>query len=542
LSHKLAIKRDKGHVAAFFLAKGHSSLLLSIIIDPTHFSNFAGMDQQLHIYNSLTRKKEPFQPLNPPFVGIYVCGPTVYNEIHMGNARTFLMFDVIYRYLLHLGYKVRYVRNITDVGHLENDADEGEDKVSKKARLEQLEPMEIVQQYTYRFHKVMEQLNTKMPNIEPSATGHIMEQINMTKKLQEQGYAYEVNGTVYFNVNAFKKDFPYGDLSGRNVEEMLAESREDLQAQDEKKHPADFALWKKADPTHIMRWHSPWGEGFPGWHIECSVMSTKYLGEQFDIHGGGMDLKFPHHENEIAQCTGAHGKMPVRYWMHSNMLTVQGNRMSKSEGTGILPVELFTGNHQLLEKAFSPMVLRFFMLQTHYRSTLDFSNDAMKAAEKGYWRLMNAFESLQNLTYQQDDQQFKPDEDKEMNEYLDACYTHMNDDFNTALVLADLFELVTKINYFKDGQLPVASISQDTFTRLQNTFTDFVENILGLSMEQQQETELTEELVTLLIEIRNEARKNKDFTTADKIRDRLKEMNIVLMDGKEGTSWTYGVQ
>jgi len=500
------------------------------------------MDQQLHIYNSLTRKKEPFQPLNPPFVGIYVCGPTVYNEIHMGNARTFLMFDVIYRYLLHLGYKVRYVRNITDVGHLENDADEGEDKVSKKARLEQLEPMEIVQQYTYRFHKVMEQLNTKMPNIEPSATGHIMEQINMTKKLQEQGYAYEVNGTVYFNVNAFKKDFPYGDLSGRNVEEMLAESREDLQAQDEKKHPADFALWKKADPTHIMRWHSPWGEGFPGWHIECSVMSTKYLGEQFDIHGGGMDLKFPHHENEIAQCTGAHGKMPVRYWMHSNMLTVQGNRMSKSEGTGILPVELFTGNHQLLEKAFSPMVLRFFMLQTHYRSTLDFSNDAMKAAEKGYWRLMNAFESLQNLTYQQDDQQFKPDEDKEMNEYLDACYTHMNDDFNTALVLADLFELVTKINYFKDGQLPVASISQDTFTRLQNTFTDFVENILGLSMEQQQETELTEELVTLLIEIRNEARKNKDFTTADKIRDRLKEMNIVLMDGKEGTSWTYGVQ
>lgn len=500
------------------------------------------MDKQLQIYNSLTRKKEPFEPLNPPFVGLYVCGPTVYNEIHMGNARTFLMFDVIYRYLQHLGYKVRYVRNITDVGHLENDADEGEDKVSKKARLEQLEPMEIVQQYTYRFHKVMDQLNTKMPSIEPTATGHIIEQINMTKNLQEQGYAYEVDGTVYFDVNAFMKDFPYGKLSGRNVEEMMAESREDLQAQDEKKNAADFALWKKAGPSHIMRWDSPWGEGFPGWHIECSVMSTKYLGDQFDIHGGGMDLKFPHHENEIAQCTGAYGQMPVRYWMHSNMLTVQGKRMSKSEGTGILPVELFSGNHQLLEKAYSPMVLRFFMLQTHYRSTLDFSNDAMKAAEKGYWRLMNAFETLQHLTYRQDDQQYNAEEDKEINEYLDACYTHMNDDFNTALVLADLFELVTKINYFKDGKLPVAAISQETFGRLQNTFAEFVENILGLSLEQQHETELTEELVELLINIRTEARNNKDFNTADKIRDRLKEMNIVLMDGKEGTSWTFGVQ
>ena len=415
----------------------------------------------VYLSNSLTGKKEKFEPIIPGFVGMYVCGPTVYNYVHLGNTRTFLTFDTVSRYFRFLGYKVRYVRNITDVGHLESDADEGEDKIGKKARLEQLEPMEIVKRYTEDFHNVMRVFNILPPSIEPSATGHIVEQINITKKLIELGLAYEVNGSVYFDVKKYNQSHHYGILSGRNIEELM-ESGRDLDSQDEKREKVDFALWKKASPAHIMRWPSPWGDGFPGWHIECTVMSTKYLGETFDIHGGGMDLKFPHHECEIAQATGANGKTPVKYWLHSNMLTVNGQKMSKSLGNSFLPGELFTGSHPLLDRAYSPMTTRFFMLQSHYSSTLDFSNEALNAAEKGYKKLANSLRTIKSLTHPG-----AGTADKELNESLRAlvadCYKNMSDDFNTAKTLAVLFEMSSRINDMKSGNVPLKNVESAVF-------------------------------------------------------------------------------
>ncbi|HEX5172371.1 MAG TPA: cysteine--tRNA ligase, partial [Cyclobacteriaceae bacterium] len=411
--------------------------------------------------NSLSGKKEQFVPLNAGSIGMYVCGPTVYNDVHLGNVRTFLTFDVIARYFRFLGYKVRYVRNITDVGHLENDADEGEDKISKKARLEQLEPMEVVQQYTDGFHEVMRQFNILPPSIEPSATGHIIEQIEIIKTLIGKGLAYEINGSVYFDVTKYNKDHQYGILSKRNIEELMESGRQ-LDSQDEKRNKIDFALWKKASPSHIMRWPSPWGEGFPGWHIECTVMSTKYLGETFDIHGGGMDLKFPHHECEIAQAVGATGKQPVRYWIHSNMLTVNGQKMSKSLGNSFLPRELFSGSHPLLQKGFSPMTVRFFMLQSHYSSTLDFSNEALLAAEKGFRKLSNALGTIKNLHHKRGNS-INSETEEVLNQLVNECYVNMSDDFNTAKVLAVLFEMSARINDLKSGNLPLESINETTF-------------------------------------------------------------------------------
>ena len=394
------------------------------------------MQNELKVYNSLTKKKEVFEPINPPFVGMYVCGPTVYSDVHLGNVRTFLSFDIIYRYLKHVGYKVRYVRNITDVGHLENDADEGEDKISKKAKLENLEPMEIVQKYSNDFHRVVAKFNILDPDIEPSAIGHIQEQIKMIEKLVEKGLAYEVNGSVYFDVTKYNEQEKYGILSGRVVEELQAGSRA-LDGQEEKRNSIDFALWKNASPSHIMRWESPWGIGFPGWHLECSVMSSKYLGETFDIHGGGMDLKFPHHECEIAQSVGANGSQPVKYWLHTNMLTVNGQKMSKSLGNSFLPEELFTGSHDLLNEPYSPMTVRFFMLQSHYSSTLDFSNDALKAAAKGYKKMMNGLVLAKQLKFDADDETAVNEKNVgQINSIIDNCYRALNDDFNTALAIA----------------------------------------------------------------------------------------------------------
>ena len=433
--------------------------------------------KDLSIYNSLVGEKEKFIPVTAGNVGIYVCGPTVYSEVHLGNCRTFVSFDIVVRYLRFLGYKVRYVRNITDAGHLENDADFGEDKISKKAKIEQLEPMEIVQKYTLYFHNVMTQLNTLSPSIEPTATGHIVEQIEMVKSILENGHAYVENGSVYFDVNQFTLDGNvYGDLSGRAVDELMAGSR-NLQGQEEKKNPADFALWKKASPEHIMKWPSPWGDGFPGWHLECSAMGAKYLGNQFDIHGGGMDLKFPHHECEIAQCVSAHKKKPVNYWMHSNMLTLNGKRMSKSTGNTLLPEDIFSGNNSILKKSFSPMVVRFFMLQAHYRSVLDFSSDALSASEKGYNKLMDAHSLLQNLSYTKTT--FDEQLDCKVDKLINACYTHMNDDFNTPLTIATLFELVSIVNTLNSSKT-IGTLSEKTFKKLQNNFHGFVSDVLGL--------------------------------------------------------------
>ena len=410
--------------------------------------------------NSLSGKKELFTPINPGFVGMYVCGPTVYSHVHLGNVRTFLSFDIIARYFRFLGYKVRYVRNITDVGHLENDADEGEDKISKKARLEKLEPMEVVKQYTEDFHQVMRQFNILPPSIEPSATGHIVEQIEITKDLINKGLAYESNGSVYFNVRKYNNDHHYGILSGRNIEELMESGRE-LDNQDEKREKIDFALWKKASPHHIMRWPSPWGDGFPGWHIECTVMSTKYLGETFDIHGGGMDLKFPHHECEIAQGTAATGKNPVNYWLHSNMLTVNGQKMSKSLGNSFLPSELFEGSHSLLDRGYGAMTVRFFMLQSHYSSTLDFSNEALQAAEKGFKKLTNALNLIKSIEHTANNTG-KENINKELTELIQACYRNMSDDFNTAKTLAVLFEMSARINDMKSGNLPLTDIDSSS--------------------------------------------------------------------------------
>lgn len=495
------------------------------------------MEHQLKIYNTLSRKKELFVPLNPPFVGLYSCGPTVYNEVHLGNLRTFTTFDVVYRYLMHIGYNVRYVRNITDAGHLTNDDGEGVDRIEERAKLEQLEPMEIVQKYTVSFHEVCNIFNILPPKIEPTATGHIVEQIEMVKRILKNGYAYESKGSIYFDVRKYMEKYKYGELSGRNVDELLEGSR-DLEGQEEKKNAADFAIWKSVAPNHLQRWVSPWGEGIPGWHLECSAMSAKYLGKQFDIHGGGMDLKFPHHECEIAQSVGADGIQPVRYWMHANMLTVNGDKMSKSKGNSFLPRELFSGSHPLLEKAYPPMAVRFFMLQAHYRSTLDFTNEALQAAEKGFARLMTAYKALQNISFMADDSKKKESEIKEVKQLCVDVYEKMDDDFNTAEAIAVLFEMGKKINSYKEGLIPIATLDENTFNLLKATFISFIKDILAIDKEEAKDNNVTENLMALILELRKDVRAKKDFAASDKIRDELLKIGIQVKDGKEGVLWT----
>jgi cysteinyl-tRNA synthetase len=489
------------------------------------------MKHPLRIYNTLTAEKELFEPINPPFVGMYVCGPTVYNEVHLGNLRSFISFDVVYRYLVFLGYKVRYVRNITDVGHLVDDADAGEDKIEKRARLEKLEPMEIVQKYTTGFHQVTELFNLLPPSIEPTATGHIIEQIEMVQRIIENGYAYEVNGSVYFDVKKYLEKYDYGKLSGRKVEELQEQTRDNLEGGDEKRFFADFAIWKSASPETIMKWNSPWGPGVPGWHLECSAMSTKYLGMQFDIHGGGMDLKFPHHECEIAQSVGADGVDPVKYWMHGNMLTVNGTKMSKSLGNSFLPLELITGNHTMLEKGYSPMTIRFFMLQTHYSSTLDFSNEALNAAEKGFQRLMKAYNLAIKLSASS---ATATEADKEAEEILDRCHQEMSNDFNTPKTVAALFDLASLVFKINDKSV---SISAAGIELIQKAFNGFMVEVLGLKPETNTASTAIDTLMQLVIEIRNKARAEKDWATSDKIRDDLAKAGIKIMDGKDGATW-----
>lgn len=488
----------------------------------------------LFVYNSLSRSREEFEPINPPFVGLYVCGPTVYGDPHLGHARAAITFDVIYRYLKYLGYKVRYVRNITDVGHLEDEeAERGEDKIAKKARLEQVEPMEIVQTYTIRYHSGMDALNCLRPNIEPTASGHIIEQIELIKKILANGLAYEVHGNIYFDLEKYRKTNDYGTLSGKVLEDLQTGSRE-TEGLEEKRNPHDFALWKKASPSHIMRWPSPWGEGFPGWHLECTSMSTKYLGETFDIHGGGLDLQFPHHEAEIAQSRGAHGADPAKYWLHNNMVTIDGAKMSKSAGNFITLEQLFEGDHELLEKEFDPVVVRFLMLQSHYRSKIDFSNEALQAAEKGYHRLMNAVDALHDMDFNSFQKDGSGALDDEILALCNRCHETMNDDFNTAQTLAALFDLSSKINALHNGQIDKNELSLQALTTLSKTVDDFVFDILGLKPVKEARSSKTEELVKLLIEIRAEARKRKDFETSDKIRDDLMMIGIRLKDDKSG--------
>ena len=494
----------------------------------------------LKIYNTLTRTKENFKPITEGHVGMYVCGPTVYSDVHLGNCRTFISFDIIYRYLLYLGYKVRYVRNITDAGHLEGDRDEGDDKFSKIARLQKVEPMEIVQKYTLGFRHVMQLLNNLPPSIEPTATGHIAEQIEMTKQILANGYAYEVGGTVYFDVEKYNTEQPYGILTNRKLEDLMEGTRE-LGGQEEKRGRLDFALWIKAKPEHLMQWPSPWGMGFPGWHIECSAMSEKYLGKKFDIHGGGMDLAATHHTNEIAQSQACNHTSPANYWMHTNMLTVNGTRMSKSLGNGFLPEELFTGNHPLLEKAYSPMTVRFFMLQTHYRSTLDFSNEALQASEKGMKRLWEAYEVLGKWSMVNG----HLEEDSELNEkvlkLINGFDESMDDDFNTAKVLAAMFELVPVINSIKDGLIKVEALASTTLVLLQQKFKVYIEDVFGLKTLAAADNGPLSGVMQLLIDIRKEAKVKKDFATSDKIRNQLAAMGIELKDEKDGgMSWNIG--
>ena len=480
-----------------------------------------------HLTNTLTRRKEEFVPSAPPHVGLYVCGPTVYSDVHLGNVRSFLTFDVLYRWLKHLGYKVRYVRNITDVGHLVGDVDEGEDKIAKRARLEQLEPMEVVQKYTNGFHAVMRMFNILDPSIEPTATGHLIEQIGMVERILDKGYAYEVNGSVYFDVPKYAAEHEYGTLSGRRIEELQANTR-GTEGQDEKRSPLDFALWKRAEKGHLMHWPSPWGEGFPGWHLECSVMSTKYLGLTFDIHGGGMDLKFPHHECEIAQSVAADGQAPVRYWMHGNMLTVNGRKMAKSEGNGFTPQELISGDHKLLERGYSAMTVRFFMLQCHYASTLDFSNEALQAAERGLERLMAAVDTLEKLKPGTNDEADIPALEQ-------RCYDAMNDDLNTPVMIAELFEAVRIINSVNDGKL---SVSEGSLERLRELMRTMVFDVLGLVREQDAgDDQVLDALVKEFIQLRAEAKARRDFAASDAIRDKLAAAGILLKDTKEGTTW-----
>ena len=484
----------------------------------------------------MNRNKEVFKPVNAPHVGMYVCGPTVYSDVHLGNCRTFTSFDMIYRYLTHLGYKVRYVRNITDVGHLVNDADEGEDKIAKKAKLENLEPMEIVQRYTIGFREVMNQLNNLPPSIEPVATGHIMEQIQMIEALLKAEMAYEVNGSVYFDLNKYRETNEYGTLSGRVIDDLLAGQRE-LQGQPEKKNAIDFALWKNASEEHIMKWQSPWGIGFPGWHLECSAMSTKYLGKTFDIHGGGMDLKFPHHECEIAQSQGSSGEHPANYWIHSNMLTINGQRMGKSVGNAILPQELFTGNHPLLEQAYSPMSLRFALLQTHYRSTMDLSNEALKAAAKGYKKMMNGLRLAKSLSYSENVSMAK---DSKVNEQIAkiivSIYRGMNDDFNSGLAIAGLFNLLKKINAIETSNLNLATLEKEIFDKMINTYITFVEDVLGLK----EETPTAHEaMIAMILNNYKEAKEAKEYDKVDVIRADFKKIGITLKDMKGKIGWAY---
>ena len=494
------------------------------------------MQQKLRLYNTLNREKVVFEPINPPLVGMYVCGPTVYNNVHLGNVRTFTSFDILFRYLKHLGYKVRYVRNITDVGHLVNDADDGEDKIGKKAKLENLEPMEIVQRYTTDFHNVMSKINNLPPSIEPTATGHLLEQIGMIKELVEKGMAYEINGSIYFSVRKYNDQYKYGELSGRNIDELIAGSRE-LDGQDEKNESIDFALWKKATGGHIMRWESPWSIGFPGWHLECSVMSHKYLGKTFDIHGGGLDLKFPHHECEIAQGTAVHGEQPVKYWLHANMLTVNGQKMSKSLGNSILPDELFTGNHQLLDQAYSPMSLRFAMLQAHYRSTMDISNDALKAASKAYRKLMNGLRIAKSLVYDETVTIDKNDKAiSQINSIADSIYRGLNDDLNTAVAIAGLFNMQKKLNSIYMGQLQPEALDKDTFHRMVSTFTDISHNVLGLVEEKPQNLE---NAIDIVLEDYKAAKLAKEYDKVDIIREKLKEMGLSVKDMKDRIEWAY---
>ncbi len=487
-------------------------------------------EQEIKIYNSLSGQKETFKSITEGYVGMYVCGPTVYSNVHLGNVRTFMSFDIIFRYLKHLGYKIRYVRNITDAGHLENDADVGEDRIAKKARLEEIEPMEVVQRYTVDFHNILNTFNFLPPSIEPTATGHIIEQIELIKTILENGFAYEINGSVYFDVHKYDKTNNYGVLSKRKLEDLIHNTRE-LDGQSDKKNPQDFALWKKAEPQHIMRWPSPWSDGFPGWHLECTAMSTKYLGDHFDIHGGGMDLKFPHHECEIAQNEAAKGKTPVNFWMHANMLIMNGKKMAKSTGNFILPTEIFTGNNEHITKSFSPSVARFFMLQAHYRSILDFTNNGLLASEKGFNRLMDAVKDLDNL-------QLADTSSFNVLDWKQKCYDAMNDDFNSPILIANLFEGVKNINQIKERN---ATITSNDFEIFKSTIHTFVFDVLGLkdaATEVDSGTSKLSGTVELLIKLRQEARANKDFALSDKIRDELAEIGIQLNDGKEGTSFS----
>jgi len=490
---------------------------------------------ELKVYNSYSRQKEVFTPITPGHVGMYVCGPTVSGESHLGHARPYITFDVVYRYLMHLGYKVRYVRNITDAGHFEEEGRAAEDKISKKATLEKLEPMELVQKYTNLFHWGMAAFNTLDPSIEPTATGHIVEQIGMIQKLIKEGYAYEVNGSVYFDVRKYAASYDYGKLSGRIIDELIVNTR-DTEGQDEKRDSADFALWKHAAPEHIMRWQSPWGEGFPGWHIECSAMATKYLGSQFDIHGGGMDLQFPHHESEIAQSTICNHIAPVRYWMHNNMITINGKKMGKSYNNVITLTQLFSGNHPELQKAYHPIVIRFFILQTHYRSTLDFSNEALMASEKGLRRLWEGYESLKKLQYEKTaGKEINAELDGKVKKLVEEFEEFMNDDISTAKVLANMFELVPVINSMKDKTIPVSSVSVETFEFLKKQFSLYIEDILGLKDISEANNDKLKDVLQLLIDIRKEAKGKKDFTTSDKIRKQLAEMGILIKDEKDGS-------
>ena len=483
------------------------------------------------IYSSLARKKEIFQPLNSPYVGMYVCGPTVYGDPHLGHARSAITFDLLFRYLKFLGYKVRYVRNITDVGHLENDADSGEDKLLKKARLAQLEPMEVAKFYTDRYHDMMDRLNVCRPSIEPNASGHIMEQIDMVRQIIDAGFAYVENGSVYFDVLKYNQQHHYGKLSGRILDDLLAASRDNLEGQEEKHNSVDFALWKKAQPEHIMRWHSPWSDGFPGWHLECSAMGRKYLGEKFDIHGGGMDLLFPHHESEIAQSQIANGCEPCRYWLHNNMITVNGQKMGKSLGNSIMLEEFFTGNHNLLAQAYEPMTVRFFILQAHYRSTLDFSNDALQAAEKGLKRLMQAVKTLNAIS---------PNTDAADNPAIanieKECYAALDDDLNSPIAISQLFEAVRIINSIADKKEKINALD---LNKLKNLFQNVASDVLGLRDEQTgNNSELVNGLVKMIIDLRQQSKDNKDWQTSDNIRKQLTELGITVKDTKEGTDWT----
>lgn len=495
----------------------------------------------LHLYNSLTRQKEAFQPLVNGRVGMYVCGPTVSGESHLGHARPYITFDVVYRYLVYLGYQVRYVRNITDAGHFEEEGREAIDKIAEKSQLERLEPMELVNKYTRLYHWAMEQFNTLPPSVEPTATGHIVEQIEMIKQLIDAGYAYEVNGSVYFDVKKYAAGHDYGKLSGRVLEDLLETTRE-LEGQEEKKDRADFALWKAAAPEHIMRWASPWGVGYPGWHIECSAMATKYLGAQFDIHGGGMDLLFPHHESEIAQSTICNHTAPVRYWMHNNMITINGRKMGKSYNNVIKLTELFAGDHPELTQAYHPMTVRFFILQSHYRSTLDFSNEALQAAEKGLKRLWEAYSSLNGPVWSGPFSHARatdPELDQRMNRLLDEVSEFINDDFNTAKALANFFEMVSVWNSVKDGLIPITALSPNTIQRIQAESKTWLEEVLGLQAVTEADNEKLSGVMELLIEVRKEAKLRKDFSTSDKIRDQLIALGIQLKDEKGGgTSWS----